>query len=74
MPVMYLAAADVAERAGLSLETVRAYRSRGLLPEPDAIIGLDEARRPVPGWLPETIDHWTTHRLGRGYRSDLRGR
>lgn len=43
---------EVAERAGLAEQTVRAYRSRGQMPEPDVMIGT------TPGWLADTIDAW----------------
>ena len=73
MTIRYLSISDFATHTGLARETVRYYWRGGRLPEPDAVIGLDsENGRPVSGWLPETVDYWMTHRLGRGYRSDLK--
>ena len=61
----YLSLAEVAERTGLALNTVRAYERQGRLPKPDAMTGRTR------GWRPETIDYWTKNRVGRGHRSDL---
>ena len=36
------------------------------------IITDGQGGRETRGWTPATIDYWTTHRVGRGYRSDLR--
>jgi predicted DNA-binding transcriptional regulator AlpA len=53
----FLSVTDVAERTGLTLNTVKAYSQiPGRLPEPDAMIGR------VKGWLPKTIDAWIKHR------------
>lgn len=50
--VKLLSMAELAERAGLAESSVRTYRSRGKLPEPDITIGT------APGWLPQTADPW----------------
>lgn len=53
----FLSVTEVADKTGLSLNTVKVYsRVPGRLPEPDAMIGR------VRGWLPETIDAWMTRR------------
>lgn len=73
MTIYYLSATDFARRAGLAVETIRRYAQRGLIPDPDAIIGLDNVSgRPIPGWTEDTVDYWMSHRLGRGHRSDLK--
>lgn len=69
MTIQYLSATQVAKRLGLSTGTIQSYVHKGLLPDPDALIG--EPHRAVRGWLPETIDEWNKQRPGRGYRSDL---
>lgn len=49
----YLSTSEVAERTGLTRNTVKSYSQiPGRLPTPDAIVGR------VKGWLPETIDAW----------------
>lgn len=73
MTIYYLSATDFARRVGLAVETIRRYMQRGLIPDPDAIIGLDTVNgRPIPGWTEDTVDYWMNHRLGRGHRSDLK--
>lgn len=73
MTIYYLSATDFARRAGLAVETIRRYMQRGLIPDPDAIIGLDTVNgRPIPGWTEDTVEYWMNHRLGRGHRSDLK--
>lgn len=47
-----LTLSQVAERLGLTMGTVSAYRSRGKMPEPD----LQYGRTPL--WKPETITAW----------------
>lgn len=61
----YLSVTEVADLAGLSRNTVKAYsKIPGRLPEPDATIGR------VQGWLPETIEAWMARRTtGRTRRS-----
>lgn len=63
MPKRYLALRDVAERLGIAKSTVASYQAKGLMPEFDVLIGLDD--RPVGGWLPETIDTWNEGRPRR---------
>lgn len=53
----YLGISEVAERTGLSPNTIKAYSQiPGRLPKPDAMTGR------VKGWLPETIDRWIKQR------------
>lgn len=53
----YLSVTEVAERAGLSRNTVKAYTQiPGRLPEPDVMVGN------VKGWAHETIDAWIQRR------------
>lgn len=69
MPVEYLGAQAFAARVGLSVNTIRSYLAKGLLPEPDAAIVT--ASGELRGWLPETIDQWARSRPGQGARTDL---
>ena len=69
MPTTYLGAQAFAARVGLSVNTIRSYLLKGLLPEPDAVIVT--ASGPLRGWRPETIDQWARNRPGRGARTDL---
>lgn len=56
----YLSVTEVADRAGLSPNSIKQYSQHpGRLPEPDAMIGR------VRGWLPETIDAWLAKRAAR---------
>lgn len=50
---------EIAERLDVPLDTVRKWRSRGLLPEPSWTVG------GRPAWPWSTIEHWarTTGRL-----------
>jgi predicted DNA-binding transcriptional regulator AlpA len=64
----YLSMGEVAERTGLAESSVRTYRSRGGMPEPDVMVGR------TPGWLPATIDEWAKTLPGRGARTDLVGK
>lgn len=53
----FLSITEVADKTGLSLNTVKAYSQiPGRLPEADAMIGRTR------GWLPETIDAWMVRR------------
>lgn len=60
----YLGTTGFAALTGLSINTVRAYRSRGKLPHPDATI--QEGGAETWGWTSETIERWMRERqLGR---------
>lgn len=69
MTIEYLGAQAVAARVGLSVNTIRSYLAKGLLPEPDAVIVTSSGE--LRGWLPATIDQWASSRPGRGARTDL---
>lgn len=57
----YLSVTEIAERTGLTLNTVKSYSQiPGRLPAPDAMIGR------VKGWLPETIDAWSDRKKRDG--------
>lgn len=63
--VRYLSVTEVADRAGLSRNTVKSYSQiPGRLPEPDAMVGR------VKGWLPETVDAWIARRGAAESRTD----
>jgi predicted DNA-binding transcriptional regulator AlpA len=59
----YLEAQQVAERAGVSRETIWRYRRRGDIPEPDEYAGR------TPLWREETITEWLASRPGQGWRA-----
>ncbi|WP_075361528.1 helix-turn-helix transcriptional regulator [Boudabousia marimammalium] len=61
MPTRYLAAAAVARRLGLSVNTISGYIQKGMLPPPDAVISAQKGRD-MSVWLPETIDEWQANR------------
>ena len=69
MPTEYLGTAAVAERAGLTVPTIRSYIFKGLMPDADVIITTPSG--PLRGWAPETIDAWQASRPGQGARTDL---
>ena len=48
--------AGLAEAAGLSYNTARIYRGRGLMPEPDGYVGAS------PWWWSETVEAWVAQR------------
>jgi hypothetical protein len=54
-----------ARRLGISVDTLRSYKSRGKLPPPDIELGAAD------GWLAETVEAYAKTRLGRGARTDL---
>lgn len=62
----YLSLSDFAAHLGLSINTIRGYSEKGMLPEPDALTGL--GAHSVRGWMVETIDKWQANLPGRGRR------
>lgn len=62
-----LTIADIADMTGVAPDTIAAYRYRGYLPEPQAVIG----RTPV--WSRPIIRHWLETRPGNGWRTDIYG-
>jgi predicted DNA-binding transcriptional regulator AlpA len=63
-PKRYLTRRDIAEMLGVKHTTITGYDERGLLPEPDIILGR------AKGWAEETIREWDAARPGRGVRTD----
>jgi HAMP domain-containing protein len=63
-PGEFLSIEGFARRIGVSVQTLRAYKSRGRLPQPDIVLGGS------PGWLPATVDAFQASRPGQGYRTD----
>lgn len=47
---------DFAERSGVRYDTITAYRTRGLLPEPAAMLGR------VPVWTRRQLNLWLANR------------
>lgn len=62
-PRRYLSRTELAERIGVTVNTLQSYARKGLLPPPDAVTGATE------GWSPETADAWQRARPGRGRRT-----
>jgi hypothetical protein len=62
-----LTVADIAQLLEVAPDTIAAYRHRGYLPEPQAVIG----RTPV--WSRPIIRQWMESRPGNGWRTDLYG-
>lgn len=58
---------DIADMIDVEPDTVAAYRYRGYLPEPQAVIG----RTPV--WSRPIVRHWLQTRPGNGWRTDIYG-
>lgn len=60
MTNVYLGTAGFSAVTGLAHNTIMAYRSRGVLPAPDAIV--QEGGVDTWGWYPETIERWMRER------------
>ncbi|MGN7133880.1 transcriptional regulator [Rhodococcoides corynebacterioides] len=54
--ITYLSRGEIAERLGVTLDTIKGYDKKRMLPEPDAMVGRNQ------GWLPLTIDTWQAER------------
>lgn len=72
MTITYLGMTAIAERTGLSANTLKSYLRKGLLPAPDAVI--ESPTGQIRGWTRETIGEWMTSRPGRGNRARSRGK
>lgn len=66
MTITYLGMTAIAEHTGLSVNTLKSYLRKGLLPAPDAVIESPSGQ--IRGWTRETIDEWMSSRPGRGNR------
>ncbi len=55
---------EVAELLGVDYGTIRTYRSKGLLPAPTKIVGIQTQPRPL--WDPQTLEEWNSRRPGQG--------
>ena len=62
-----LTISDIAEMVGVAPDTIAAYRYRGYLPEPQAVIGS------TPVWSRPIVRHWLQTRPGNGWRTDIYG-
>lgn len=60
----YLEIVDIAEHLGVKVTSVRRYRARKGLPDPDGRAGQS------PLWLRSTITTWARERPGQGWRKD----
>lgn len=67
MTITYMGMTAIAERTGLSVNTVKSYLRKNLLPAPDAVI--ESPTGQIRGWTRETIDEWMASRPGRGNRA-----
>lgn len=54
-----LSIGEFAARTGYSVNTMKSYRAKDMLPPADFQIGS------IDGWLPETVDRWASTRPGR---------
>lgn len=63
MTRMYMGVSAIAEKTGLTVNTIKSYIFKGMLPEPDAIIHSPTGQ--LRGWEEKTIDRWIRER-GRG--------
>ncbi|WP_317505729.1 transcriptional regulator [Gordonia amicalis] len=55
----YLSLIEFAEQAGLTLNTMKGYLRKGMLPEPDVQVGRNR------GWDPKTAADWIAERRER---------
>lgn len=56
MTRMYMGVSAIAEKSGLTVNTIKSYIFKGMLPEPDAIIHSPTGQ--IRGWEETTIDQW----------------
>lgn len=72
MTITYMGMNSIALHTGLSVNTVKSYLRKGLLPAPDAVIESPSGQ--IRGWTQETIDDWMSSRPGRGNRTYSHGK
>lgn len=72
MTTTYMGMNSVAAHTGLSVNTLKSYLRKDLLPAPDAVIESPSGQ--IRGWAQETIDEWLASRPGRGNRTRTRGK
>lgn len=72
MTITYMGMNAIAVHTGLSVNTLKSYLRKGLLPAPDAVIESPSGQ--IRGWTQETIDEWMTSRPGRGNRTHSLGK
>ena len=66
MTITYMGMNSIAIHTRLSVNTLKSYLRKGLLPAPDAVIECPSGQ--IRGWTRETIDDWMSSRPGRGNR------
>ena len=66
MTITYMGMNSIAIHTRLSVNTLKSYLRKGLLPAPDAVIESPSGQ--IRGWTQETIDDWMSSRPGRGNR------
>nr|DAW55168.1 MAG TPA: Pyocin activator protein PrtN [Caudoviricetes sp.] len=66
MTITYMGMNSIAIHTRLSVNTLKSYLRKGLLPAPDAVIESPSGQ--IRGWTRETIDDWMSSRPGRGNR------
>lgn len=67
MTTKYLGVKDIADLLGIKASTLSSYIAKGMLPEPDVIIGTGE--KAIRGWTQENIVAWHSNRPGKGNRT-----
>lgn len=67
MTITYMGMNSIAIHTGLSVNTLKSYLRKGLLPAPDAVIESPSGQ--IRGWKESTIDEWVASRPGRGNRA-----
>ena len=70
MTITYMGMNSIAIHTGLSVNTLKSYLRKDLLPAPDAVIESPSGQ--IRGWTQETIDEWLASRPGRGNRTRSR--
>lgn len=65
MTITYMGVSAIAERTGLTVNTIKSYVRKGMLPEPDAVI--ESPTGQIKGWKAETVEAWIDNRPGSGW-------